>query len=117
MDEKPKGHGDWAEIIRRTWSDQELLQVRDEIVQLEQSPGYARVSALLAARDDQLIDRLLVQRPDNENIRATDQVLGTVAGLRQMQRAIDSIIHEANQARERAERRAAEADAERGAPA
>jgi len=117
MAERLKGHGDWAEIIRKTWSDQELQQVRDEIVQLEQSPGYARVSALLAARDDQLVDRLLVQQPTPENIRATDQVLGTVAGLRQMQRAIDSIIHEANQARERAEAKAREADAERSTPA
>lgn len=115
MDEKPKGHGDWANLIRTTWSDRELLEVRDEIVQLEQSPGYARLCALLASRDDQLVDRLLVQQPTVENVRATDQTLGTVAGLRQMQRAIDSIIHEANQARERAERLAREAD-EEGAP-
>ena len=46
MDEKLKGHGDWAAAIRSLWTtERELLEVRDEIVALEQSPGYARLQA------------------------------------------------------------------------
>ena len=112
MAEKLKGHGDWANIIRDLWpANEELQRVRDEIVKLEQSPGFAYLSALLDARQRFLFDRLVVGDA-TETVRATDHRLGTVHGLQQSQRAIDSIIHEANQARERAERAAREADEE-----
>lgn len=116
MDEKPKGHGDWAKLIRDEWSDSELLRAADEILELERSPGYARLCALLDAREQMLVDRVVIDKPGD--VRSTDQILGSVLGLRQARMAIDSIIHEANQARERAKRAAAEADAaQRGAPA
>lgn len=111
-DRKPKGHGDFADLIRGTWSDRELAQVAEEILELERQPGFARLMSLLDSRERSLIDRLLIAQPTPENVRATDQTLGTIAGLRQSRRAMDSIIHESIQARERvaAEARAAEAE-------
>lgn len=108
--EKPKGHGDFAKLIRDEWSDPELLRVQEEILELERSPGYARVSALLQAREKFLVDRLMIEPPTADNVRSTDQTIGTLLGLRQLTRAVDSIIHEANEARVRAESRARAAE-------
>lgn len=112
--ESPKGHGDFANLIRDTWADRELRQVAEEILELERTPGFARVLFLLDARERMLVDRLLVERPTTDNVRATDQTIGTLAGLRQSRRAVESILYEAQVARERAEAAARAAD-ERGA--
>lgn len=111
--EKPRGHGDFAAAIRRTWSDRELRQAAQEIRALQAHPGYEHLCALFETRERMLIDRLVVEAPTSENVRATDQTLGTIGGLQQTRRAIDSILYESEQARERAEAAAREADAER----
>lgn len=110
-DRKPKGHGDFADLIRETWTDRELAQVAEEILELERTPGFARLMSLLDSRERSLVDRLVIAQPTPENVRATDQTLGTIAGLRQSKRALDSIIHESIKARERVEAAAREADA------
>jgi hypothetical protein len=111
MESKPKGHGDYAALIRELWTGSELRRIEEELEDLERHPGYARLMSLLDARDRQLVDRLVVGEPGD--VRGTDQILGMVNGLRSMKRAADSIRHEATQARERAEQAAADADAER----
>lgn len=110
-DRKPKGHGDFANLIARTWSGPELYrEVREAIEDLERHPGFAYVTALLDARERMLTDRLV--NDSVGDIRATDQVIGMIGGLRQSKRAVESILYESNEARERAERAAREADAE-----
>lgn len=107
--EKPSGHGDFANLINELWTGRELRQIAEELEDLERHPAWARLTALLDARQRALVDRLVIGTPGD--VRATDQVLGMVNGLRQLDRAISSIRYEANQARERAEA-AAEAAAE-----
>jgi hypothetical protein len=108
---KPKGHGDFADLIRDLWTGSELRRIEEELEDLERHPGYARLTALLDARERLLVDRLVVGAPGD--VRGTDQMLGIANGLRSVKRAVASIRHEANEARERAERAAADADAER----
>lgn len=112
-DRKPKGHGDFANLITGTWSDRELAQVAEEILELERQPGFARLMSLLDSRERFLVDRLVIAQPTPDNVRATDQTLGTIAGLRQSRQAIDSIIHESIKARERVEAAARVVDADR----
>lgn len=108
--EKPKGHGDFAELIRKLWTPRELRDIAEQLEELERHPGYAYLRALLDARERSLVDRIVVGEAGD--IRATDQVLGICNGLRQSSRAVDSIRYEVQQARERAELAKAEADAE-----
>ena len=110
-DRKPKGHGDFANLIRETWTERELAQVAEEILELERHPGFARLCSLLDSRERKLVDRLVIETPTPDNVRGTDQILGTIAGLRQSRAAIDSILYESIQARERAAAAAREADA------
>jgi hypothetical protein len=110
MEQRPKGHGDYANLIRDLWTGAELRRAAEELEDLERHDGYARLKQLLEARDAQLVDRLVVDKP--EDVRSTDQVIGILNGLRQSQRAIDSIKYEAHQSRERDQQAAAEADAE-----
>ena len=108
--EKPTGHGDFAALIRSMWNGGELRRLEEELEDLERHPGYLRVLALLDARERQLVDRLVVGEPGD--VRVTDQVLGMANGVRSLRRVVDSIRYEANEARERAEQAAADADAE-----
>lgn len=105
----PKGHGDFANLIRKQWTPAELRALAEDVAELEQHPGFQAVTTLLKAREALLVDRLVVEKPDD--IRSTDQVIGMLGGLRQGLRAVDSIVYEAQQARERAEAAARAADA------
>jgi hypothetical protein len=112
--ERPKGHGDYANLLNRLWpAGSELRQVAEELEDLERQPGYARLQAVLDVRERLLLDRLVEGEPGE--IRGTDQLLGMIAGLRQAQRAIASVYYEAEQSRERDAAKARAADAE-GAP-
>jgi hypothetical protein len=105
----PKGHGDFANLIRKQWTPAELRALADDIVELERHPGFQAMTTLLKAREALLVDRLVVEKPDD--IRSTDQVIGMLGGLRQGNRAVESILYEAQEARERALAAAREADA------
>lgn len=107
--EKPTGHADFANLIPKLWTGSELRAIEEELEDLERHPGYARLLALVDARERFLLDRLVIGPP--ADVRATDQVIGIVNGLRSLRNGADSIRFEAQQARERAEKAAAEADA------
>ena len=109
--EKPPTHGDYANLIRKNWTDREIRQIGEEIEDLERQPGFARLLSLLETRERLLLDRLVLGASDVP-VRSTDQIIGTLAGLRQLRVAADSLLYEAHEARERALRAAREADAE-----
>lgn len=110
--EKPQEYGAYASLIGRQWTSREVREIADEIADLNTHPGFNRLLGLLDDRERMLVDRLVHERPDAEGVRATDQVIGMISGLRQLKQAADSILYAADQARERAREAAGEPVAE-----
>lgn len=110
--EKPHEYGAFVALFNRQWTGREVREIADEIEDLNRQPGFNRLLGLLDDRERMLVDRLVHERPDPEGVRGTDQVIGMIAGLRQLKEAADSILYAAQEARERAKDAAGEPAAE-----
>lgn len=99
--------GHWRKVLKGL-PDRDLLDLRDQVVEVQKQPGWERIVAFITAGHDAVLQSL-TQGATLDHATQSRQ-LGYIAGLAEAPTVVQAIVEAASQTEARLEKKAAVAD-------